>query len=60
MLAPEIFDQLTHLPDLIGIEPARRLVEDEEIGLMDERIGQADPLPVAFGKRADQFLLDLL
>ncbi len=56
---PEVFDQLAHLADLVGIKAARRLVENEQIGFMHERIGQADALPVAFGKCADQFFLDV-
>jgi hypothetical protein len=36
-----------------GIEPARRLVEDEELRLVHERLDQADLLPIAPGQAAD-------
>lgn len=51
----EALDQLADLADLHGIEAVRGLVEDEELGLVDEGIGQTDPLAVTFGKGFDHF-----
>ena len=59
MLPSEILDQLADLADLIGIQSAGRLVENEQIGFMDEGVRKADALSVTFGKRADQFFLHL-
>ena len=53
VLPPEIFYQLAHLADLVGIKAARWLVENEQVGLVDERVSKADALPITFGKRAD-------
>ncbi len=43
-----------------GIEADGRLVEDEQIGIVHHGIGQADALAVAFGKRADDLVFDVL
>ena len=59
VLPSEILNQLSYLADLIGIKTAGRLVENEQIGFMDKSIGKADALSVTFGKRADQFFLNL-
>ena len=59
MLLPEILDQIAHLPDLVGIEAAGGLVENEQIGFVDERVREPDALPVTFRKRADDFFLNL-
>lgn len=54
----ETFDQFADLADLDGIETVGGFVEDEEFRLVDERIGQTDPLAVAFGKGFDHFPAD--
>ena len=59
MLFAEILDQIAHLTDLVGIKPAGRLVENEQIRFVHQRIRQAHALPITFRKRADQFFLDL-
>ena len=53
----QVFDQLPHLADLVRIEADGRLVEDEQIRIMQERVGQTHALAVAFGQGADQLLL---
>ena len=55
VLFAEILDQVAHLPDLVRIEAAGRLIENQKIRFVHERIGQADPLPVTFRERADEF-----
>ena len=41
------------------IETGGRLVQDQDVGIVNDRLGQADALPVAFGKLADQRLPDV-
>ena len=48
MVAGELLDQLTRLDDLLRIEAGGRLVEDQDVRVVDERLRQADALPVAF------------
>ena len=60
VLFAQIFDQFAHLPDLIWIETDRRLVENEKIRFVQQRVRQANPLTITFGERADQLLLDFL
>ena len=55
----EVFDQLADLPDLVRVEADGRFVEDEQVGVVQEGIGQAHALAVAFGQRADQFPLHI-
>src|ERR1043166_6344387 len=59
MLSAEISDQLAHLSDLIWIESDCRLVEDQQVRLANERVGQTNTLPVTFRKGTDQFSFDL-
>ena len=40
----EGIDQLEHLGPTIGIEPVRRLVEDQQLGPMRDRLGELDAL----------------
>ena len=40
--------------DLLGIEADRRLVEDQHLGIGDERLGEAHALPVALRQPPDQ------
>ncbi len=54
MLAPERLDQLADLDDLGRVEADRRLVQDEDLGIMDEGLGDADPLLVAAGDVLDE------
>jgi hypothetical protein len=55
MLAGEALDQFPNLLDLVRIETDGRLVEDDDIGIVDDRLRNADPLFVAAGKALDQF-----
>ena len=43
-----------HEPELVmDVEVGRRLVEEEELGLLRERLGQQNPLPLAAAERED-------
>jgi hypothetical protein len=55
----ELLEQVAYFDDLLGVESAGRLVEDEDVGIVDDRLGEADALPVSFGKLADQLLADV-
>ena len=35
------------LVDLLGVEPRRRFVEDQHLGVVDERLREADALAIA-------------
>jgi len=43
-LAAERFDKLPDLDDLGRVQPDRRLVQDEDPGVVDKGLGDADPL----------------
>ena len=53
VLFAEIFDELANLPNLIWIETDCWLVEDEKIGLVQERISQTYSLPITLRERTD-------
>ncbi len=42
------------LGDLVGVEAARRLVQDEDVGVVQHGLRQADALPVTLGQLAYQ------
>ncbi len=47
-------DQAADLDDLRGIQPDRGLVQDEEPGAMDDRLGQPHALPEPLAQLADR------
>ena len=53
--AAEFADQCANVEDLVGIEPDGRFVENDQIGLVHNGLGDADTLLVALGQGADQF-----
>ena len=55
----EIVDEVSHLDDLHRVEAAGRLVEDQELRLMDDRLRHADPLAEAVRQGPDRILGDL-
>ena len=59
VIAGEGREQLADLDDLLGIETAGRLVEDQDVGVVDDGLGDADALAVAFGQLADQLVADV-
>ena len=48
MIAGELFDQLPGFDDLFRIEAGGRLVEDEHVGIVDQRLSETDTLTIAF------------
>jgi hypothetical protein len=52
VIAGEAPDQLPRFDDLLGIEPRRRLVEDQHLGIVNERLREANPLLVALRELA--------
>ena len=59
-LASERPDQLGELRQLAGIESARGLVEQQQLGLANERARQRDPLLDRVRERPGKPILDLL
>src|SRR6185295_724623 len=54
VIAGELLDQLAGLDDLFRVEAGRRLVEDEDVRVVDERLREPHALPVAFRQLAAQ------
>ena len=50
----EGLDEGADLAHLVGIESDGGFVEDEDIGIVDEGLGEADALAVALGELADE------
>ena len=44
---PRLLDEVTDFHDLVRVEAARGLVEDEHLRVVNHRLSQADALPVA-------------
>ena len=47
-------DEIEHLRPLHRVEPVGRLVEQDELGVVRDRGGELDPLPLAGGHRPDR------
>ncbi|MNN90448.1 hypothetical protein D3C81_2083980 [compost metagenome] len=60
MLFPELLDQLADFDNLLGVQTGGRLIENQQIRLMQNGLGQTQPLPVAFGQPLDDLLLSPL
>ena len=52
VIARQAADQVAGLDDLLGVEAGGRLVQDQDVGVVDERLGQPDALPVALRQLA--------
>ncbi len=48
-LGGELPDELQELPGALGVEAERRLVHDDQPGLLQQHVGHAEPLPHAPG-----------
>ena len=59
VVAPQVFDELAHGADLVRVQADRRLVQNDKLGLVDERIGEADTLAIAFRQITDDFTADV-
>src|SRR3990172_7251866 len=58
-LAGELLDELADLDDLLWVESDRRLIQDEYFGVVQQCLGDPDPLPIPARERADQHPLDI-
>ncbi len=54
VIAGEIPDQIAGLVDLFGIESGGGFVEDQHVGIVDDRLRQTYALAIAFRELADQ------
>src|SRR5574341_50026 len=54
LVRAELADEVSHLVLLVGVQAVGRLVHDEHIGVVDERLGEAGAVLVALGKRVDR------
>ena len=52
-LVPEFEDQRTHVAAAQGVEPRHRLVEKDHVGIVQQRLRDADALDHALGKLAE-------
>ena len=48
-----VAEQVAHPPDAGRVEAVGRLVEDEDLGVAEQRVGDAQPLPHAEGVVAE-------
>ena len=60
MLFAESCNQVADLDDLFRVKTDGRFIENEHIGIADERLGDTDALAIAFGKMADRPLIHVL
>jgi len=54
LLLAEPADRLPHLADLVGVEPAGGLVQNQNVGLVQQHLGHPDPLAIPFRELADR------
>ena len=57
VVAGEALDQVARLIDLLGIQSGSRFVQNEYIRIVNDGLGQANPLTVAFGQFAEKLVL---
>ena len=55
----QLSDQVSNLADLERVQAGRRLVQDQDLGVVQHRLRQADPLTESARKLADDPVLDL-
>ena len=56
VLSGEIFDEVASLVDLLGVEAGGGFVENQDVRIVNDRLREADPLPVAFGELAEELV----
>ncbi len=54
VISGQAANQLPGLDNLLGIEPGGGFIENEDLGIVDDRLGQPDPLAIPFRELADQ------
>ena len=52
----EVAQRVTQPADAVGVEPVGRLVEDQDLGVAEQRAGEAEALAHALGEAADAAL----
>src|SRR5207244_5221322 len=52
LVARQVLDELTHRADLVRVQPDRRLVQNNQLRFVRQRVRQTDALPVTFGQVA--------
>jgi hypothetical protein len=50
--ARQILDELAGFDDLLGVQSGRRLVQNQYLGVVDERLRKTDALSVTLGQLA--------
>ena len=55
----ELANHVAHLDDLHWVQAAGWFVEDEQLGLVDDRLGNADALAKAVRERADDLVVHI-
>ena len=50
MLTGQVLDELANRPDLVWVQPQGRFVENDQLRLMHQSVGQTDPLLIALGQ----------
>jgi len=53
VVAGEALDELARFIDLLGVEAGGRLVENQDVGIVDDGLRQADALALALGELAE-------
>ncbi len=53
LVFPHALDEVAHFVLLVGIEPVGRLVHDQDVRVVDQRLREAGAVLVALGKRVD-------
>ena len=49
-------DEIAHLVLLVGVQPVGGLIEDQHVGVVDQRLGEAGAVLVAFRQRVDRLV----
>ena len=60
MAAGETLDEVADLDDLLGVEADGGLVKDNDLGIVHERLGQADALLISARQALDQLVALIL
>ena len=58
MLFPELADKVSYLDYLNRVKSDGRLVQNEHLGISDERLGKSDSLAVTLGKVSYKSLIN--
>ena len=59
VVAGQALDQVAGFIDLLGIEARCRLVENQHVGVVNDRLRQPDALAIAFGEFAQKLVPDI-